>query len=187
MKHNHNIYGSLLRIETNFSKGESANERTQSAYIPSEVRVLMRRMMMLPFISVDDVHSAFHLLLDLIPDNLGLDPFLGYSMFTWIEGLTTGTRTASARFPPSSWNAYDRTISKLNRTNNFLESWNKEFAANVEHSKPTVWSFLAALYLEQSCTDEEILNEACGDPPEARKIKKKHTIKDRRIRYAVER
>ena len=28
-------------------------------------------------------------------------------------------------------------ISKLNRTNNFLESMNKEFAANVGHSKPT--------------------------------------------------
>ena len=28
-------------------------------------------------------------------------------------------------------------VSKLNRTNNFLESMNKEFAANVGHSKPT--------------------------------------------------
>ena len=110
----------------------------------------------------------FNLLLDLIPDNIGLYPFLGYFMFTWIEGLTTGTRTAPARFPPSSWNAYDRTISKLNRTNNFLESWNKELAANVVYTKPTVWSFLAAMYMEQSSTDEKILEEACGDPPEAR-------------------
>ena len=41
------------------------------------------------------------------------------------------------------------------------------------------------MYLEQSSTDEKILKEACDDPPEARK--KKHTINDRRILYAVER
>ena len=41
------------------------------------------------------------------------------------------------------------------------------------------------MYLVQSSTDEKILKEACDDPPDARK--KKHTIKDRRILYAVER
>ena len=45
--------------------------------------------------------------------------------------------------------------------------------------------FLAAMYLEQSSTDEKILKEARGDSPEARK--KKHIIKDRRILHAVER
>ena len=140
--------------------------------------------MMLPFVPVDDVPSAFHVLLDLIPDDLGLDPFLGYFMSTWIEGPTTGARTVPARFPPSSWNAYDRTISSLNRTNNFLESWNKQFAATVGHSKPTVWNFLAAMYLEQSSTDEKMLKESCGDALEPRK--KKHIIKDRRILHAVE-
>ena len=106
-------------------------------------------------------------------------------MLTWIKGFTTRTRTAPARFRPSSWNAYEGTISKLICTKNFLEPWNKEFAANVGHSKPTVCSFLAAMYLEQSSTDEKILMEACGDPPEARK--KEHTIKDRRFPYVVER
>ena len=42
---------------------------------------------------------------------------------------------------------YDRTSSKLNHTNNFLKSSNKEFAANVGHSKPTVCNFLAAICL----------------------------------------
>ena len=41
------------------------------------------------------------------------------------------------------------------------------------------------MYLVQSSTDDKILKEACDDPPDARK--KKHTIKDRRILYAVER
>ena len=71
-------------------------------------------MMMLPFISVDDVHSAFHLLLDLIPDNLGLDPFLGYSKFTWIEGLTTGIpptgRSANSTARTTSWNPGTRNL-----------------------------------------------------------------------------
>ena len=59
----------------------------------------------------------------------------------------------------------------------------KQFAVNVGHSKPTVWSFLSAM--KQSSTDEKLLKEACGDPPEARK--KKHIIKDRRNLHAVER
>ena len=175
----------LSTHEMNIAYESTTKDLNIGRYVPSEVRVWVRRLMMLPFIPVDDVPSAFHLLFDLIPDNLGLDPFLGYFMFTWIEGLTTGTRTAPARFPPSSWNAYDRTSSKLNRANNFLESRNKEFAAKVGQSKPTMWSFRAAIYLEQSYTDEKVLKEAFGDPPEARK--KKHTIKDRRILYAVER
>ena len=103
---------------------------------------------------------------------------------TWIEGPTTGTRTVPARFLLSSWNAYDRSISKLNRTNNFLESWNKQFAATVGHSKPTLWNFLAAMYLEQSSTDEKILKASCGDAPEARK--KKNIIKDMMILHTVE-
>ena len=41
------------------------------------------------------------------------------------------------------------------------------------------------MHLEQSSTDEKILKEPCGDPPEARK--KKHAMKDRRTLYAVER
>ena len=41
------------------------------------------------------------------------------------------------------------------------------------------------MYLEQSSTDKKILKKACGNPPEAGK--KKHTIKDRRILFAVER
>ena len=35
-------------------------------------------------------------------------------------------------------------------------------AANVGHSKPTEWSFVAAMYMEQSSTDEKILTLFCG-------------------------
>ena len=42
----------------------------------------MRRLIMLPSLPVDDVHAAFHVLLDTIPDDLGLDTFLGYFMST---------------------------------------------------------------------------------------------------------
>ena len=97
-------------------------------------------------------------------------------MGTWIQGITLGR---SARFPPATWNAYDRTISRLNRTNNYVEAWNKQFAGLVGHAHPIIWAFMAAMFLEQTSTDEKMLLQRNGDAASDRK--KRHVTRDSRI------
>ena len=98
--------------------------------------------MMLAFVPADDVESTFFHLLDLVPttEELGvdLDPFLSYFQTNWIVGVGTARRPVAARYPPPTWTAVDRTISRINRTNNFVESWNNTFASLVGHSNPTI-------------------------------------------------
>ena len=91
-----------------------------------------------------------------------------------------------ARFPPPTWwNVHDRTISrlKLNRTNNYLEAWNKQFAALVGHAHPTIWNFMSSMFMEQSSTDERMLLQRNGDEPPRRK--KCHVIRDTRLYHRV--
>ena len=145
-------------------------------YTPGPFRIWVRRLQHLAFVPVDDVPAAFHLLLDEIPSSLGLDDFLSYFMGTWIQGITPGR---SARFPPATWNAYDRTISRLNRTNNYVEAWNKQFAGLVGHAHPTIWTFMSAMFLEQSSTDEKFLLHRNGDSTSDRK--NRHVKRDSRI------
>ena len=65
-----------------------------------------------------------------------------------------------------------------------FEAWNKQFAAQVGHAHPTIWNFLAAVYIEQSSTDEKFLFEANGDEPPRRK--KRYVTRDRRIEHLVQ-
>ena len=44
-----------------------------------------------------------------------------------------------------------------------------KFAAMVGRSHPTIWTFLKAVYTEQSNTDEMLLKEKCGDAPPAKR------------------
>ena len=105
-----------------------------------------------------------------MPDDLNIDDFLGYFQTTWVEGLSTGRRApGNAKFPPTTWNCFDRTLSQLNRTNNFVEAWNKKFAGVVGHSNPTIWNFLAAVKMELSATDGKISSYLVGQQPPKRK------------------
>ena len=160
---------------------EGKRDPVTERYSPSQVRVWVRRLQHLAFLPVDDVASAFTFLCGEIPPELGLDDFLAYFSSTWVQGFAAGR---SARFPPKSWNVLDRTSCHLNRTNNYLEAWNKQFAAQVGHAHPTIWNFLAAVYIEQSSTDEKFLFEANGDEPPRRK--KRYVTRDRRIEHLVQ-
>ena len=87
----------------------------------------------------------FFSLLNELPDNLQIDDLLAYFQTTWIEGLATGRRVpGNALFPPETWNCFDRTLTLLPRTNNFVDAWNKKFSGLIGHSNPTnatIWNF----------------------------------------------
>ena len=44
-------------------------------------------------------------------------------------------------------------FAQLNRTNNFVEAWNKKLAGVVGDSHPMIWNVLAAVRMKQSATD----------------------------------
>ncbi|XP_063683673.1 uncharacterized protein LOC134818169 [Bolinopsis microptera] len=154
----------------------------QKTYTPT--RIWIRRLMILAYIPTADVPDAFFSILDQMPPSLEIDDLLAYFQTTWIQGLTTSSGTGRAKFPPLSWNAYDRTHFHMNRTNNFVESWNKKFSTILGHSNPTIYNFITALQMEQSSTDGKHAAYLVGENPPKRK--KDHSDKDRRIHRIVQ-
>ena len=146
----------------------------------SSLCIWVRRLMMLAFVPVEEVRDSYYFILDQLPEDLHIDDLLAYFQTTWAEGLSTGRRApGNARFPPETWNCFDRTVALLNRTNNYVESWNKKFAGLVGHSHPTIWNFLAAVRLEQASVDGKISAYRHGQQPPKRKpayIKKDDAI-----------
>ena len=90
-----------------------------------------------------------------IPSELGLDDFLSYFSSTWAQGFSA---ERSAQFLSELCNALVRTPCHLNRTNNYPEDWNRQFAVQVGHVHPTIWNFMAAVYMEL-ITDEKFQKE----------------------------
>ena len=138
---------------------------------PGQIRLWVRRFLNLAFVPTELVIPAFFELLDSMRHNtwLVLDGFVNYFMTTWVQGITTPRGTRPARYPPTSWNQVERTIASLNKTNIYMEAFNRKFAALVGPSKPNIGKFMKTLYMEQQATDELILRERVGDPPPLRK------------------
>ena len=135
------------------------------------------------FLPVEEVVPSFVSLPEHTPDGLELVDFLDYFESTWIQGVSTSRRSGSARYPPSSWNCVERTMTSINRTNAVTEVFNREFAAKVGQANPTIWNFMAAMFVVQSDTDSKMLKESVGDLPPPRK--KRQVMKNRRLQHAV--
>ena len=119
----------------------------------SQTRIWIRRLMSLAFVPTNDIITAFHSILDEIPDDLDIDHFLEYFQSTWVEGRTA-RRNGRARYPPVTWNIRGRTLLSLNRTNNHLEAFHNAFKQMVGHANPTVWAFIAGMRLQQAISDD---------------------------------
>jgi hypothetical protein len=92
------------------------------------------------------------------------------------------------KFPPLSWNAYDRHF-YMNRTNNFVESWIKKSSIVLGHSNLTIYNFISALQMEQSSIDAQ-MDRLWPTWFERCRLggfrKRSHSDKDRRIQCIVE-
>ena len=79
----------------------------------------------------------FDFLLDKMLDDLKIYDLLRHFQTTWIEGLSTGRKAPGTPsfLLPGTASTFDRSIAQLNRTNKFVEEWNKKFAGNVGHGK----------------------------------------------------
>ena len=135
--------------------------------------------MMLALVPTADVPDVYNQLVEAIPDDVELDPLMGYFERTWITGLNG----RAARYPPASWNATDRVETSLNRTNNYCESFNKTFSTVVGHAHPTIYNFLSAIQLEQASTEGKITSYRQGvQPPKRKRV---YLEKDAKLKHIV--
>ena len=82
-------------------------------------------------------------------------------------GRLGGTRSVRSIWRPSSILEPGQPHYLLfERTNNYMEAWNRKFSVMVGHAHPTstIWNLLQSVYLEQSNTDENH-----GDVPPAKR------------------
>ncbi|XP_077539214.1 uncharacterized protein LOC144151918 [Haemaphysalis longicornis] len=71
----------------------------------------------------------------------------------------------SATFPTSIWSVHRSVVEGLPRTNNSAEAWHRSFQANINCTRPSIWSFLGCLQKEQSLQEMRIAQLDAGQQP----------------------
>ena len=92
---------------------------------------------------------------------------------TYVRGTTRRTANGVNRiipplFPPGTWNIYQATLNDDDRTNNFCESWNKDFVRIVGHHHPTVWAAIEAFRKDNVLAHTTIQKNNLGERPKKR-------------------
>ena len=73
-------------------------------------------------------------------------------------------------FPIELWNAYDRTIMNLPRSNNSIEGWHNAFAKRVAIVHPSVTKLAEKIRREQSKFEMDIAQIRQGQEPKPKKV-----------------
>ena len=114
----------------------------------------------LAFVPPVDVIAAFETLLDNIPADL--EPLVDYFEDTWIGRPHRRGQRRNPMFSIDVWSIYDRVIDGLPRTNNSIEGWHSAFQRTVGSNHPTIYKLIEAMQLEQSHTENIIIQIAQG-------------------------
>ena len=86
--------------------------------------------------------------------------------------------------PIQFWNAYDRTIMNLPRSNNSIERWHNAFAKRVAIVHPSVTKLAEKIRCEQSEFEMDIAQIRQGQEPKAKKVQ--YQKLDERIKRLVD-
>ena len=87
-------------------------------------------------------------------------------------------------FPIKLWNAYDRTIMNLPRSNNSIEGWHNAFAKHVAIVHPSVSKLAEKIRREQSKFEMDIAQIRQGQEPKPKKVQ--YQKLDERIKRLVD-
>ena len=87
-------------------------------------------------------------------------------------------------FPIELWNAYNRTIMNLPRSNNSIEGWHNAFAKRVAIVHPGVTKLAEKIRREQSKFEMEIAQIRQGQEPKPKKVQ--YQKLDERIKRLVD-
>ena len=88
-------------------------------------------------------------------------------------------------FPIEPWNAYDRAIMNLPRSNNFIEVWHNAFAKHVAIVHPSVTKLTEKIRSEQSKFEADIAQIRQGQEPKPKPKKVLYQKLDEKIKRLV--
>lgn len=144
-----------------------------------EVRNIIRRLLALPFIPVNDVIDTFEMIMNEI-DNDGIDnnvvekleELFSYVDRVYVRGVQArGRRRAvQPRFEMSIWNVYELVLNKRQRSTNAVEGWHSRFQRIIVAHHSGVWKFIENLKQDQNENNVMMIQLQAGH---------------RRIRYPV--
>ena len=119
----------------------------------------------LAFLPVNDVHTCMTSLRRVA--SAAALPLLNYFDDTYVAGSTrTGprqVRIVPPRFPPSMWNVHQATIDDEERTNNYMQAFNRRAEELVGHQHPSVWSATEAFQADAAEASAAILRQSVGN------------------------
>lgn len=144
----------------------------------ADFSILVKMVVALTFIPINDIDLAIELLSEYLPDEL--QPLLD-----WFEDNYVGRINRNGRgrrlplFPPSIWTMYNRVLNGKNRTNNHAEAANRRLNMEMGVNHPTLWSFITCLQKVQAGRDFYYSQLEAGNSP-PKKLKKYIDV-DKRI------
>jgi hypothetical protein len=82
--------------------------------------------------------------------------------FNYVSRRYVGSRNITPRYPIQFWNAHDRVLSSIPRTNNSSEAWNRRFGVLVEISHASFFRLLLVIRKEQQCMEGAMIRHSAG-------------------------
>lgn len=129
----------------------------------SQIRLDFHMLIGLAFVPTEDVPDTFDALADVV--DKGLEPVVSFIHQYYVHGQQVGKRSVPPRFPPSTWNCYERVLGGLPRTTNSCEGWHSKLAKIVRRWHPSLFQFLEELMLEEGDARSQRLRMEVGDSP----------------------
>ncbi|XP_076045816.1 uncharacterized protein LOC143028060 [Oratosquilla oratoria] len=132
-----------IALEKRFKK------RTATLYLKDEnVRMALKMLLSLAFLSVDEVSDAFDELVADYPAEVM--PLVNYFEDNYVGRRNRRGDRRQPLFPVHMWSVKARQDAGLPRTNNQLESWHIAFQGSTETHHPTIFRFIEALRREEA-------------------------------------
>ena len=128
-----------------------------------ELRAQFHAIPALPFVPTANVPAAYVELREHADERL--DEVLDLLEDYYILGRRRGRGRTAPRYPPASWNAYQRTLDGINRTNNSSEAWNRRWNTIVGKKHPNIYAFLDTLKEEDRYAEARRRAVDLGQPP----------------------
>ncbi|KAL7073059.1 hypothetical protein ACQ4LE_008166 [Meloidogyne hapla] len=176
------IRGCLFHLIQNMKKKLAVEGLTQRYRSDAEFAVQCRMITAVAFLPIEDISLAI-MSFDAGYMQQELDPIIDWFVINYTGRMRmNGTRT-EARFPPTIWNVYQRTLDGDQRTNNIAESSHRRLQHAFSCCHPS-WKFIDTLRCEQKSRDADMAKCIAGEEPP--KKAKRYREADARIMNLVE-